>query len=131
MGKAQWVWARNAAPETPPDDERAAIIAACGKFVAEVLKPRFLSQIQPTECNLLYGKWRGRRYSFIQRFRSDCPDAVVPEFEHAFARLDYLAQDLFNVMWHRHTGQWYRLYRSVSLMEALRCIEQDGRLHPL
>jgi hypothetical protein len=42
-----------------------------------------------------------------------------------------LQPDRFDVMWHRHTGQWRRLYPSVSLLDALRFIEQDGRLHPL
>ena len=57
-------------------------------------------------------------------------DAIQPEFEHAFTRLDYIAPDRFDVMRHRHTGQW-RLYHSVSLTEALRYIEQDGHFHPL
>jgi hypothetical protein len=59
------------------------------------------------------------------------PDAIEPEFEHSFARLDYVASDQFDVMWHRHTGQWWRLYHSVSLVEAFRQIEQDGHLHPI
>ena len=42
-----------------------AIIAACGRFIAEVLKLRFLPMIRPTEwsspVNIL-GKWSGNRY---------------------------------------------------------------------
>ena len=44
---------------------------------------------------------------------------------------DYLGEDRFDVMWPRHTGQWWRLYHSVSLAEALRHIAGDGHLHPL
>ncbi len=134
MRKKRWIWAPKRVRALPPKDEKAAIIAACDRFVADVLKPRFLPQIHRTEFNYpvdLYGKWHGSRYRFIERFRSDSPDAIVTEFEYAFARLDYCATDCFNVMWHRHTGQWWRLHHSVSLTEALRCIEQDGHLHPL
>jgi hypothetical protein len=110
------------------------IIGTCDEFVTEVLKPRFLSEICPTEFSYpvaIYGKWHGGRYRFIERFRSDGRDVIDPEFDHAFARLDYIASKRCDVMWHRHTGQWWRVYHSVFLIEALRHIEQDGHLHPL
>ena len=134
MGKRRWVWAPKRVRVLPSEVEKVKIIATCDKFVAEVLKPRFLPKIRPTEFNYpvaIYGKWHGGRYRFIERFHSDSRDAIEPEFEHSFARLDYVAPDRFDVMWHRHTGQWWRLYRSVSLPEALRSIEQDGHLHPI
>jgi hypothetical protein len=133
MGKRRWVWAPKRVRVFPSEVEKVKIIATCDKFVADVLNPRFLPEIRPTEFNYpvaIYGKWHGSRYRFIERFRSDSRDAIEPEFEHAFARLDYVAPDRFDVMWHRHTGQWWRLYHSVSLLEALRSIEQDGHLHP-
>lgn len=118
----------------PPDKERAAIVATCDKFVADVLKPRFLPSIRPTKFNYpidICGKWHGGRYRFLQRYRSGYSDNLGWEFEAPFARLDYLDHDCFDVMWHRHTGQWWRLHHSVSLAEGLRLIEQDGLLHPL
>jgi hypothetical protein len=54
----------------------------------------------------LYGKWHGGLYRFIQRYRSGYADYRGWEFEVPFARLDFLAPDRFDVMWHRHTGQW-------------------------
>lgn len=134
MRKRRWVWTPKHVRLLPPEDEKVAIVAACDRFIADVLKPRFLPSIRPTEFNYpidLYGKWHGGRYRFIERFRSNPLDAIEPEFEHAFARLDYLASDRFDVMWHRHTGQWWRLYHSISLVEALKHIEQDGHLHPV
>jgi hypothetical protein len=134
MRKTGWGWARARGRAVPAEGEKARIIATCDKFVAEVLVARFLPEIRPTKFNYpiaLYGKWHGGRYRFIERFRSDDPDAIEPEFEHAFTRLDYYGPNSFDVMWHRHTGQWWRLYHSVSLAEALRCIEEDGHLHPI
>lgn len=134
MRKRRWVWAPKRVRLLPAEDEKVRIVEACDKFITDVLKARFLPESRPTESNYplaIYGKWHGGRYRFIERFRSDGREAVEHEFEHAFARLDYVTPDCFDVMWHRHTGQWWRLYHSVSLTKALRCIEQDGHLHPL
>jgi hypothetical protein len=45
--------------------------------------------------------------------------------------LDWVARDRFDIQWHRHTGAWHCLYRSLSLTEALHAIETDPVLHPL
>lgn len=126
-----WVRAKRLTP-----DEKAAIAAACGRFIAEALKPHFLPEIQPTRFNYpvdIFGKWRGSNYSFIVRFRSGFPENAGEEFDSAFARLDHVPEGSdtrFDVMWHRHTGQWWRVYPSVTLEEALRLIGTDGVLRP-
>lgn len=79
----------------------------------------------------ILGKWHGNKYRFLQRFRCDDPDALEPEFDAPFARLEYVGRDCFDVSWYRHTGEWWCLHRSVSLSEALRLIETDGHLHPV
>ena len=117
--------------------EKAEIAAVCDRFIAETLKPRFLPEIRPTDFNYpvdIFGKWRGSKYSFITRYRSGFEDNRGEEFDAAFTRLDHLeekiAETRFDVMWHRHTGQWFRLHAWVTLAEALRLIETDGVLHP-
>ena len=109
----------------------------CERFIAEVLKPKCLPAIVPTEFNYpvdIFGKWRGNKYSFITRYRSGHPDDAGEEFDQGFTRLDHLEECLtatqFDVMWHRHTGQWWRLHSSVTLEDALRLIETNGILHP-
>ena len=81
------------------------------------------------------GKWRGSKYSFITRFRSGFPDNAGEEFDSAFTRLDHvedcLTETRFDVMWHRHTGQWWRLHSAVTLDEALRLIETVPLLQPI
>src|SRR3954454_21996321 len=118
----------------PPEAEKTAFTAACQRFIAEVLKPRYLPRIEPTSFNYpvdISGKWHGNKYRFIQRFRSDHPDAITPEFDAPFARLEYVGRDRFDLSYFRHTGEWYCLYRSVPLAEALKLIERDGLLHPM
>jgi hypothetical protein len=118
-------------------EDKTAIAAACDRFIAETLKPRFLPAIRPTRFNYpvdIFGKWRGSKYSFITRYRSGFPDNAGEEFHSAFTRLDHVednsADIRFDVMWHRHTGQWWRLHSSVTLDEALRLIETTPPLQP-
>jgi hypothetical protein len=134
MSRGQWVRVRSKAGQKLSEPEKVAITATCERFLAEVLRPRFLPEIRPTSFNYpvaILGKWHGNKYRFLQRFRSDAPEALEPEFEAPFARLEYVGRDSFDVSWHRHTGEWFCLYRSVSLIEALRLIESDGHLHPV
>ena len=45
-------------------EDKAAIATTCERFIAEVLKPRFLPAIRPTEFNYpvdIRGRWRGSR----------------------------------------------------------------------
>lgn len=113
--------------------DKAAISATCERFIAEVLSPRFLPQIRPTEFNYpiaITGKWRGDKYSFIQRYRSGFTDNAGEEFDAAFARLDHVSGDRFDLMWHRHTGRWWRFRTGITLAEALRLMETEGLVQP-
>ena len=122
--------------KTLTPQEKSAIGAACDRFIDDVLKPIFLPEIKPTQFNYpidILGKWRGGNYSFIVRFRSGFPENEGEEFDSGFARLDYApegAETRFDVMWRRHRGQWWPLYSSLTLEEALVAIGTDGVLRP-
>ena len=118
--------------------EKAEIATVCERFIADVLKPRFLPELRPTEFNYpidLLGRWRGAKYSFVTRYRSGFADNRGEEFDMAFTRLDHLeehiAEQRFDVMWHRHTGQWFRLHAAATLDEALHLIATNELLQPL
>jgi hypothetical protein len=92
MARGSWVYVGGRAGNKPSADEKSVITAACEKFIADVLKPRFLPEIRPTKFNYpiaIYGKWHGNKYRFITRFRSDDPRSYGP-FEAPFARLEYV-----------------------------------------
>jgi len=113
--------------------EKAVITDACQRLIDEVLKPRFLPTIRPTQFNYpidIIGKWHGSRYRFVQRYRSGQPQNQGEEFDAPFTRLDWVGRDRFDLQWQRHTGTWFCLYRGLPLVEALRTIEADGHLHP-
>ncbi|QQS13000.1 MAG: hypothetical protein IPK81_01635 [Rhodospirillales bacterium] len=118
-------------------EKKAAFTAACERFIVDVLKPRFLPEIKPTTLNDpvgILGRWRGSKYSFITRYRSGFADNAREEFDEPFARLDHAeahpAEVRFDVMWRRHTGQWWRLHADVPFEDAPRLIETDGRSRP-
>lgn len=118
--------------------EKAEIAEACGDFIAQRLKPRFLRESRPTEFNYpvdILGKWRGSKYSFTTRYRSGFPGNLGEEFDAPFARLDHveeqLGDTLFDVMWRRHNDRWWRLHSSVTLNKALQLIESDELLWPI
>jgi hypothetical protein len=119
----------------PVDKARLGLRFAA--FIADVIKPRFLPDIRPTQFNYpidMFGKWRGSKYSFITRWRSGWEDNAGEEFDSAWVRLDHdetcRSEARFHVMWHRHTGQWWPYHRSASVEEALALIENKGILHP-
>lgn len=96
-----------------------------------------MPEIRPTQFNYpvdLFGKWRGNKYSFITRFRSGFSDNPGEEFDSPFTRLNHVEEELtetrFNIMWRRHTGQWWPVHASVPLEKALHLIETDGVLRP-
>ena len=122
-------------PKGISEAEKLAVTAACQRFIEEVLKPRFLPVIRPTQFNYpidIHGKWRGTRYRFIQRYRSGIPETLNEEFDSPFAALDWVARDRFDIqLCLGHTGAWHCLYRDLSLIEALNAIETDPVLPPL
>lgn len=134
MPKREWkrVWIKALTME-----EKAAIAGACERLIAGTLKPRFLPEIRPTKFNYpvdIFGKWRGSKYNFILRYRSGFSENAGKEFDSAFTRIDHIEESIdenrFDVMWHRHTGQWFRMHSSVTLEEALRLIETEPLLQP-
>jgi hypothetical protein len=103
-------------------------------LIDEFLKPRFLPAIRPTEFNYpvdILGKWHAAKYRFIQRYRSGFPENLGEEFDAPFARLDWISRDRFDIQWHRHTGERFRLHRGLNLVEADETLRSDGLLHPV
>ena len=129
------IWVPRASQRAPVSDaEKQRIVAACERFIHDVLKPQFLPQIKPNKWNYpidIHGVWAGGRYRFVQRYRSGMEHNRGEEFDAPFARIDRMGLDRFDIYWMRHTGKWWRLYRDVTLAEALQILERDGILHPL
>ncbi|HEY5107332.1 MAG TPA: hypothetical protein VII73_11270 [Caulobacteraceae bacterium] len=132
--RKSWIRARTERPNAASELEKQAIIAACETFIGEVLKPRFLAEVRPTEWNYVIdirGSWTAGRYRFIQRYRSGMEHNRGEEFDAPFARIDRMGPDRFDIYWMRHTDKWWRLYAGVRLAEALHILQEDELLHPV
>ena len=135
MGKTprakQWTKRQYAAP--PSEREKQAIVAACVTFIRDVLKLRSCpDQADRVElCDRIHGAWAAGRYRLRQRYRSGMEHNRGEEFDAAFARIDRMGPDRFDIYWMRHTGKWWRLHVGVTLAEALQILETDGALHPV
>jgi hypothetical protein len=134
VGKRETRWVR---VRTLATEEKAAIAGRCDRFITETLKPRFLPEIRRTQFNYpvdIFGKWRGNKYSFITRYRSGFADNEGEEFDASFTRLDHVDEQTadirFDLMWRRHSGQYWRLHSAVTLEDALRLIETEPLLRP-
>lgn len=128
------VWQLSRRPEVPDVQEKFAIVGACESFIREVLKPRLLPEIKPTESNYvvdIHGAWTAGRYRFMRRYRSGFPHNRGMEFDRPFARIDRMGQDQFDIHWMRHTGTWWPLHSGKTLAEALRIIATDPVLCPV
>jgi len=134
VAKKVWTYVGGRAGNKPAAVEKAAITAACERLIAEVLRPRFLPEVRRSaRFNYpiaIAGKWLGNKYRFVTRYRSDDPASLVAEFDAPFARLDYIRQDCFDLMWHRHTGEWHCVSERLSLAEALERIGSEPYFHP-
>jgi hypothetical protein len=127
-----WVQAKPR-PQSPDEREKQTIITACEAVINNVLKPRYLPEIKPTNHNYpidIHGDWRAGRYRFMARFRSGFPDNAGQEFDAPFPRIDRMGPDRFDIYWMRHTGQWWPLYQGKTLAEALDIIGSDLVLRP-
>ena len=134
MARGQWVRIKASSSAASFKRDKPAIEIACLQFISDVLKPKFLPEIHPTEFNYcidIFGKWHGTNFRFIQRFRSNHPNSIGAEFDTAFTRLEYVGPDRFDLAYHRHTGEWNCLFRGLTLKEAFETIERQGHFHPI
>ena len=118
----------------PDEAEKRMIIAACERFIYDILKPRFLPELRLTEWNYvvdIHGAWAAARHRFMQRYRSGVKHNRGEEFDAPSAGIYRVGKDRFDIYWMRHTGKWWRLPVGVSLVDAFRILETDGILHPL
>ncbi len=84
----------------------------------------FLLSIQKTK------KTNSNLY-FCQKFKSESPESIVPEFEENFVRLEYVENDNFNFSYFRHTGQWFPVATNLSLNNCLEMIADNPNFHPI
>lgn len=78
----------------------------------------------------IYGKWYRNYYYFCATYRYDAPEAIQPEREIKFARLEHAGLNKFHLSYFRHTAQWWQVFKSLSLAKCLEEVERNEIFWP-
>ena len=123
-------------PKSPRvnSEYKSLLLSQVEGFLDWELKPR---TINPPPSSLefnyivdLFGKWHGRYLYFCSKYASPGPYAISPFFDSPFARLEYVAENCFNISYCRHNGQWVQLDSMLSFTDCLSTILGEPLLLP-
>ena len=117
-----------------PESIRVEVERRCNELVEAVLKPEHIKP-PPKDKRFnylvdIYTKWYRNYFHFCAKYLCPAPNAISPSFEDNFARLEYAGEDRFNLSYMRHTGQWYELFREITLDECLKEIREMPHFMP-
>ncbi len=137
MAKKQksWVFVPSKAskPKVSPT-EKTAVQARANQVVETILKPKHIKPMpEDYQFNYLvdiYTKWYQHYFYFCAKYHAHGPNAISPEFEVKFARLEYVANDRYNLAYMRHTGQRWELGQNLSLETCLTAIQNQPEFMP-
>ena len=106
------------------------------ELVERVLKPKHIQpppapgEFQHNYIVDIYTKWYRHYFYFCAKYCVPGPDALMPDFEAKFARLEYIKEDRFNLAFMRYTGEWVEVYPNISLEACLTAVESDPFFQP-
>ncbi len=134
MAKKQMRWVYSPSKPKVPPSEKAAVTARADEWVETVLKPKYI-QPPPEHATFnylvdIYTKWYQNYFYFCAKYHSPGLNAISPYFEIKFARLEYVANDRYNLAYMRHTGQWWELYQDLSLDECFKAVQEEPHFMP-
>ena len=117
-----------------PENVKIEVEMKAKELVDSFLKPNYIKSM-PTDklFNYLvdiYANWYRNYFYFYSKYRSLSPNAISPFLETKFARLEYVGNDLFNLSYMRHTGQWLEIYTGLSVDECLDAVKDDSHFLP-
>lgn len=111
--------------------EQQQVEALCHALI-EKMKPKW---VQPANdkwgyVHAIYGKWYRSYYYFCATYRYNAPEAIMPEREVKFARLEYAGAGKFHLAYFRHTGQCWQVFEDLSLDACLEQMEANQIFWP-
>jgi len=132
--KKRWVLSPGKKPKTKLSDLKKAEIEKRCQPLVEQFKQQYVKENPDKRYNYLtdvYSKWRGNYLYFCQKFKSENPAMIQPEFEENFVRLEYVENDNFKFSYFRHTGQWFPVAYNLTLNDCLEMIAENPNFHPI
>ncbi len=137
MKRRQKVWTfRQSKPPKPkvPENIKIEVETKAKELVESFLKPNYIKP-SPEDNQFsyivdIYAKWYQSYFHFSAKYHCPAPNCISPFFETKFARMEYAGNDLFNLSYMRHTGQWLELFTDLSVDECLATIKDDPHFLP-
>ncbi|MDD3877140.1 MAG: hypothetical protein PHT69_10990 [Bacteroidales bacterium] len=79
----------------------------------------------------IYTKWFQNYFYFCEKYKAEYANRIADDFERKFLRLEFVADNQFNLSYFRHTGQWYLVNENLSLETCLKMINENPLFQPL
>jgi hypothetical protein len=113
---------------------KAQVEVKAKELIENALKPKHV-QPPPKGQRFNYiidigAKWYRNSFYLVSTYACPGPNALSPTFETKFARMEYVGNDQFALLFMRHTGQWVQLYDALSVDECLKAIRDDPWFQP-
>ena len=131
----RWMYSpRKPARHKIPDGIKTEVTARANELIETVLKPMHI--IPPPDNPQfnyiadIYGKWYHSYFYFCAKYCVPGPNAIVPDFEAKFARMEYAGSSRFNLAFMRHNGEWVPLYSDLSVDDCLAAVKDEPYFHP-
>jgi hypothetical protein len=133
--KKTWVYSQEK-PKKPsiPERIKTEVSHAGEKLVSDELRPMHVKPPpQKPQFNYIvdiFAKWYRNYFYFVAKYACPGPNAMSPYFNANFARMEYAGSSRFHLSYMRHTGQWFEVYRDLSLSDCLHHIVQEPHFQP-
>ena len=125
---------RSRRPPKVPEALKREVETKANALVESVLKPLHVKEPGPDPqlnyIESLYTKWYHSYFYFCAHYIVAGPYAMMPSFEHKFARLTYIGGGRFSLAAMRHTEEWMEIFPDLTLDECLASIRDDPWFHP-
>ncbi|MDZ7706156.1 MAG: hypothetical protein U5L04_16935 [Trueperaceae bacterium] len=134
-----WYYSPKKSKPKIPEALKQEVETRARDLVENHLKPEYVVTSPENErfnyITDIWVKWYRSYLYFCAMYRSTSPDALSPEFEVRFARLEYAGlgesgEGLFHLAYMRHTGQWWEIFRDLPLQECLDTVRDLPHFRP-
>ncbi len=100
-----------------PENVKIEVELKATELVDSFLKPKYIKTMPADEDFIyivdIYTNWYRNYFYFYSKYRSLSPNAISPFLETKFARLEYVGNDLFNLVYETYRAMVRNLYRLI------------------
>ena len=119
---------------TAPSSTQSLLKEKANKLIEDIIKPKHVQSASITNDHNyianIYSKWYRNNFYFCATHNCPSSNATYPSFETKFARMEYAADNKFNLAYMRYTGKWFEVSQDISMDECLKLIEEDPIFMP-